>query len=558
MRRNDIDALRIFATFTLFIFHSAMIFNPAPFFHIRNDEVSIVFLIVCGFISLWHMPLFFFLAGWSLFHSIAGRGAGGVVRERLRRIGIPLVLGSAVFGPPIKYLELKSGLDFNHAGFRVREDLQDSFREVIPSGLDVMPAFDESFTEFLPTFFTNVDRFSWSHLWFIAYLLTFTLLYLPLLARFARTPKAHGQMKAQWLYAPIALLALIQMTLRPHWPGIQNLYNDWANVAYYSTFLFLGFAFARRPDLERLAHTESKRALAIGLGACGVLLLAVAEIVTSSDIVLAMTAVAGWCFIIAILGFAHARFTVRTQRSAYLSSAAFPIYVLHQPAIVFIGYPIVALTAGIAVKFALVTTLALAATMLLYHGVVRRCAALRTATGMDERYSMTAKTRRTPPAPPAAAAILMVAMLLTSSLAQASGPTPLGLWWAEGGTAKVRIEHCGDVLCGRVEWLHAPLGRDGCRLRDEHNPSARLRERAVEGLRILSDLQLGDDRRTWKGGNIYDPGSGRTYSCTLEMVDKDTLEIRGYVGIPLLGRTTAWHRVGSLGRMCALDQEDLE
>ena len=64
-RRHDLDALRVFACYLLFLFHVGMVFNPAPFFHVRNDASSMVFLIVCGFIGLWHMPLLFLLAGWS-------------------------------------------------------------------------------------------------------------------------------------------------------------------------------------------------------------------------------------------------------------------------------------------------------------------------------------------------------------------------------------------------------------------------------------------------------------------------------------------------------------
>ena len=73
-RRHDLDALRVFACYLLFLFHVGMVFNPAPFFHVRNDESSFVFLIVCGFIGLWHMPLLFLLAGWSAAASLRSRG----------------------------------------------------------------------------------------------------------------------------------------------------------------------------------------------------------------------------------------------------------------------------------------------------------------------------------------------------------------------------------------------------------------------------------------------------------------------------------------------------
>ena len=153
-RRYDIDWLRVLATYLLLLFHAGMVFNPAPFYHVRNTEVSFFFLILCGFIGLWHMPLFFLLAGWSAFASLSMRGAGEFLKERFFRLFVPLVAGCVLLMPSIKYLELSSGLDANYTGLYVAPALQDSFRQVIPSGLPVAAPFNESFYDFLPTFFT--------------------------------------------------------------------------------------------------------------------------------------------------------------------------------------------------------------------------------------------------------------------------------------------------------------------------------------------------------------------------------------------------------------------
>src|SRR5262252_5425017 len=172
IRRPDIDWLRVGATYLLFLFHVGKVFDPAPFYHIRNADLSFAMLVVCGFISLWHMPLFFLLAGWSAVASVETRGPRAFVRERLHKLAIPLLAGSALLGPPIKYLELRSGLDLNHAGLWAAAPLQAGFRMVIPGGLPVAKPFDEGFLTFLPTFFTRLDRFTWAHLWFLAYLFT--------------------------------------------------------------------------------------------------------------------------------------------------------------------------------------------------------------------------------------------------------------------------------------------------------------------------------------------------------------------------------------------------
>ena len=132
------------------------------------------------------------------------------------------------------------------------------------------------------------------------------------------------------VYVPIIPLAVIQLTMRSRWPGIQNLYNDWANIAYYSVYLVAGFLLACHPMLERLVQREWKRSLAIGLGAMAVLLLAVLGVMASPAVLLVGSAVAGWCFVVALLGLAHRFLTTSGPALHYLSESAFPVYVLHQ------------------------------------------------------------------------------------------------------------------------------------------------------------------------------------------------------------------------------------
>src|SRR5262249_62175804 len=117
--------------------------------------------------GLWHMPLFFLLAGWSVVASLRARGRAGFVRERIFKLWIPLVMGCVLLCPPIKYIELASGLDMNATGLRVSDERQDGFHQLIGSALPVATSFHESFFEFLPTFFTRIERFTWSHLWFL-------------------------------------------------------------------------------------------------------------------------------------------------------------------------------------------------------------------------------------------------------------------------------------------------------------------------------------------------------------------------------------------------------
>jgi uncharacterized protein (DUF2147 family)/fucose 4-O-acetylase-like acetyltransferase len=548
-RRHDLDALRVFGCYLLFLFHVGMVFNPAPFFHVRNDQSSVFFLILCGFIGLWHMPLLFLLAGWSAAASLRSRGVGAFLRERWSKLAVPLVAGCLLLAPVIKYLELRSGQDLNHRGLFVSERVQQSMRSVIPVDLPRAEPFDGDFLTFLPTFFTDLDRFTWAHLWFVAYLLAFTVVLLPILAPLARWDLRRLRPSRAWVYAPILPLALIQLTLRERFPGPYNLYRDWANVAFYLTFLASGTALAVAPGLEERLRAEWRRLLALGLSATGVLLAAVLGAFESTPIVLAGTAVAGWCYVAALLGFARERVTTSGPRLRYLAESAFPIYVLHQSVIVGLGAGVVLLPLGIAAKFVLLLVGAVAATLALYHFGVRPFGPARRLIGMKPRLggADVAVAPLRSPVRRGVALLALVAPLLLPGAARASDPT--GLWWAEGGFAQVAIRECGDALCGQVVWLRHPFDEHGCELRDAENPNPAMRGRPVVGMQILRDLRASpDDPGEWSGGEIYDPGSGRTYRVALELDGPDRLRVRGYLGVRVLGRTTTWVRVGEEGQ----------
>src|SRR5262249_26162541 len=153
---------------------------------------------------------------------------------------------------------------------------------------------------------------------------------------------------------------------------------------------------------------------------------------------------------------------------------------------------------------------------------------------------------------PSAAALLVLILGLVSG-SRASAATPVGVWYAEGGAAQVAIEPCGPELCGRVVWLRSPFDEDGCELQDRHNPDPNLRFRSIDGLEILRGLAHRADG-TWTNGRIYDPGTGYTYTCQLTLDGNDRIRLRGYIGIPLIGRTTTWIRVGAERRTCPTER----
>ena len=139
--------------------------------------------------------------------------------------------------------------------------------------------------------------------------------------------------------------------------------------------------------------------------------------------------------------------------------------------------------------------------------------------------------------------ILCLAALPVRTAAQddaAKADAITGQWTTAGGLSKIEIYRCGEEYCGKIVWLKEPE-KDGKPKVDENNPDQSLKSRPLLGLEILRGFTF-DGEDVWRGGKIYDPKSGNDYSAKMTLVDEHTMELRGYVLMPLFGRTETWTR----------------
>jgi uncharacterized protein (DUF2147 family) len=116
----------------------------------------------------------------------------------------------------------------------------------------------------------------------------------------------------------------------------------------------------------------------------------------------------------------------------------------------------------------------------------------------------------------------------------------LGEWLTEEGKAKVLIVRSGETISGSLSWLKEPE-KNGKAVVDDKNPDEKLRDRPVLGLQILRDFTYEGDG-VWAGGRIYDPESGSDYKAKMTLQEDGTLKLRGYILVPLLGRSSIWVR----------------
>lgn len=117
----------------------------------------------------------------------------------------------------------------------------------------------------------------------------------------------------------------------------------------------------------------------------------------------------------------------------------------------------------------------------------------------------------------------------------------VGTWVNATGEAHVNIYKKGEKYFGKIDWLKAPKDEKGKPKTDYKNPDESLRSRPILGMEMLKDFIYEDGK--WTDGKIYDPKSGKTYSCNMNIKDNGQLNMRGYIGISLIGRSETWKRV---------------
>jgi uncharacterized protein (DUF2147 family) len=114
----------------------------------------------------------------------------------------------------------------------------------------------------------------------------------------------------------------------------------------------------------------------------------------------------------------------------------------------------------------------------------------------------------------------------------------IGKWYNTEKDAQVEIFKEGSKFAGKIIWLQDPNNDAGKPKVDVNNSDVSKRQRPIMGMKLLDNFKYNGG--TWEEGTIYDPKNGKTYSCIIKKKDNKTLEVRGYVGISLIGRTVEW------------------
>jgi uncharacterized protein (DUF2147 family) len=149
--------------------------------------------------------------------------------------------------------------------------------------------------------------------------------------------------------------------------------------------------------------------------------------------------------------------------------------------------------------------------------------------------------------------LVLFSIILTAAPAGAvDADSVIGFWNTQDHDALFEIYRCGSLYCGRISSLEEPNYPRTDKLMpgrpkvDRHNPNPALRNRTLVGLPLIFGFHYEGDN-SWQG-KIYNPENGETYRCNFSMTGEDRLKVRGYIGIPLLGRTQTWTRFSDKSR----------
>jgi uncharacterized protein (DUF2147 family) len=138
------------------------------------------------------------------------------------------------------------------------------------------------------------------------------------------------------------------------------------------------------------------------------------------------------------------------------------------------------------------------------------------------------------------ATLILFVLSRLGTIGLSENVSPLGLW--ENEDATFQIFKSNGKLSARIVALKVPKTPEGKEKTDIYNPDPAKRSAPIVGLVFMSGFVKKSDTR-WDGGTIYDPRSGNSYSCFMELETPEKIKVRGFIGVSLLGRTEYWSRV---------------
>jgi glucan biosynthesis protein C len=367
-RRYDLDWLRVIAILTVFVYHSTRFFDiwdwhvksPAKYFQANVFQV---------FAEAWMMPLIFLISGASVFFAMRKGGAGRFFKDKLLRLGVPLLVAV-----------------FTHASLQV-------YLERITH-----QQFVGSYFQWLPHYFEGWyinpgvgGNFAWAgmHLWYLLFLMIFCVLCYPLFrwlkSRGGRVLDGLGRLLAVPGVAYLIFLPTFLFYDKIESTALGKLTPGGWPLPVYLTFFFMGFVIVSSQRLQNRILQTRWISLAGGALVMAVYLYLMVNPATAKlfdDFNSPLQCIAAWFALYAFLGFGMKHLGFSTPFLSYANEAVLPFYIMHQTVLLCVGFFVVQWAISAALMWLTIVTTSFAIIMLLYEYLVRRYNTLRFLFGM--------------------------------------------------------------------------------------------------------------------------------------------------------------------------------
>ena len=371
-RRYDLDWLRIIA-FGLLIFYHIGMFYVSWGWHVKSVHASTWLEPAMRLLNPWRLSLLFFISGVAIRFAIDKARLGAFTWVRFWRLFLPLVFGMLIIVAPQSWIELLTKAET-----------------------------DKGFFEFYPDYIRggfSIVTPTWNHLWYVTYILVYTLLIIPLARPLAGFMNGAGaRMTALILNGRIGVIFVMLLPFLPHMiykiyldpyhPTTHDLINDWANHAHSFTIFLMGFLVAKDTAfwkaVNRALLWASVLTLALALWLSIIWYDWNAYIEAGHNLWPARTGrvLFAWLAILTLLGLSQKFLNQPSEALTYMTEAIFPWYILHQTLIVIAGYWLTRQGLSVSFEFILLVAVTLSGCFVLHEFIIRRLKLLRPLFGL--------------------------------------------------------------------------------------------------------------------------------------------------------------------------------
>lgn len=379
-RRYDLDWLRVIA-FGLLIFYHIGMFYVSWGYHVKSVHAGPAAEPFMRLLNPWRLSLLFLISGVALRFAFdkASSNGGGHARFTFRRtirLLIPILFGIHFIVAPQSWLELLESGEIN-----------------------------KSFWAFYPEYFIGTsEKYSvtiptWNHLWYVVYLMIYTVILAPFAKPLAKVMQGAGGRAARRIFGSrFGLFWLIFLPVLPHliyrifldqnFPTTHDVVSDWANHAHSFTFLITGFVLAKDKAFWEAISRGRKTlwVLAIILGAALTLTWNNWDAVVEAETFLWPARLARvfyiWIVIASLMGLAQQYLNRPSRALSYMTEAVFPWYILHQTLTIMAGYWLTRQGLSVGVEFAGVCLATFGGCLFIHEIFIRRFRFIRPLFGL--------------------------------------------------------------------------------------------------------------------------------------------------------------------------------